>query len=125
MEEWRDVVGWEGLYRVSSHGRVLGWKRWSERTGILSPLGRTQRYLKVRLYRGDGSKWVSRPIHILVARAFILNLENKPQVNHKNGDKKNNHYLNLEWCTASENCKHRVHVLNIKPIGNKIKRKVA
>ena len=53
----------------------------------------------------DGKRTV-KPIHILVAEAFVPNPENKPEVNHKNGNKHDNNASNLEWVTHKENCEH-------------------
>lgn len=114
MEEWLNISGYEGLYQISSLGNVRS-KRFPKRN--LKPLGNTQRYLKVRLYR-DG-EWTSFPVHRLVLITFIPNPESKPQGNHINGNKKDNKAVNLEWVTASENCKHRVHTLGIIPKGHK------
>ena len=106
-EIWKDVVGYEGLYQVSSFGNVKSKKN---KLKYLTPL--EGRYLKVRLYSCLG-KWTSYTIHKLVAQAFIVNNESKPHINHINGDKRNNMVDNLEWCTPSENCKHRFHALKI------------
>lgn len=59
-------------------------------------------YLQVKL--GKYSK--THPVHRLVAECYIPNPENKPQVNHKDGNKQNNHYSNLEWVTIKENINH-------------------
>ena len=70
-------------------------------------------YLFVCLYK-EGRRY-QKLIHRLVAESFIANPENKPQVNHKDGNKKNNNVSNLEWATNSENGLHSFRVLKRKP----------
>lgn len=69
-------------------------------------------YASVALYNNGFVKRLS--IHRLVAEAFIPNPQNKPEVNHKDGNKINNKKQNLEWVTKSENAQHSVKVLGKK-----------
>jgi hypothetical protein len=71
------------------------------------------------LVTGIGNK-KQQFIHRLVAIAFLDNLDNKPIVNHKDGDKKNNKLSNLEWVTSQENCQH-AHALKLHSAGNTLR----
>jgi hypothetical protein len=97
MELWKDVVGYEGLYQVSSKGRIYSCI--SEKFMKLSmhPKG----YIMCGLTK-DG-KQITHKVHRLVAKAFIPNPNNYPQVNHKDENKNNNSMENLEWCTDDYN----------------------
>ena len=101
-EIWKDVVGWEGLYQVSNLGRVrsLLYNKVEIRKQPLNNRG----YYFVWIYRKGKATYSL--VHRLVAMAFIPNPENKRTVNHKDGDKTNNHVLNLEWNTDGENQLH-------------------
>lgn len=112
-EIWKDVVGYEGLYEISSFGNIRSVERI-----IKDSIGRNRIFksanLKVRknkygymdiLLLKDG-KQTQFLIHRLVASVFIENKENKPQVNHIDCVKSNNKVDNLEWNTRKENIKH-------------------
>jgi len=101
MEIWRDIEGCEGRYQISSWGRV----RNSKTGDILTPYKNEKGYLKVSLMIGGKCKKFR--VNRLVAFAFIPNPYNLPQVNHKDGNKENNSYTNLEWTTNEINAKHK------------------
>jgi len=100
IETWLDVVGYEGLYSVSSHGRVFGIK-----SGKIRKTGKTERGYSCVVVIKNG-KYRNLFIHRLVAEAFIGVSEK--QVNHKDGNKDNNNSGNLEFVTQSEN---QIHAL--------------
>lgn len=106
-EEWRDVVGYEGLYQVSNLGRI---KSLIKSTRIKDPDGilRTQihnGYVLLNLYKD--SKQTKKAVHRIVCEAFHPNPKNKKCVNHKDFNRQNNCADNLEWCTYRENIRHR------------------
>lgn len=119
-EVWKDVVGYEGYYKVSNLGNVKGCNRLyyngrGEKTikcleeRILKPQynknssNRKYHYLCVSLTKNGRRNFF---IHRLVAEAFLAKVPGKNIVNHKDGNKLNNCVDNLEWCTQSENIKH-------------------
>lgn len=101
-EEWKSVVGFEGLYEVSSCGRIKSLARFWVRN---------ERILKTHLDR-DGYVCIiltankvqyNKRVHRLVAEAFIPNPDNLPFINHRNEVKSDNRIENLEWCTVKYN----------------------
>lgn len=101
-EIWRDIDGYDGLYQVSNFGRVKSFKYKTPRILKLTPY--PNGYLRVDLHYNGAVK--SASVHRLVAEAFIPNPDGKPEVNHINGDKTDNHVENLEWATRTENVQH-------------------
>ena len=103
MEEWKWIEGYENLYQISTEGRVKSFKKKDPK--ILTPKRDGKGYYLMVCLSKDGNKKYCL-IHRLVAQAFIPNFNNKEQVNHIDGNKKNNKVSNLEWNTPSENINH-------------------
>ena len=100
-EEWRDVVGYEGRYMVSSMGRVYSCPNHMHNGMILNADKYQNGYYRVALSKHCQKKYVM--IHRLVAEAFLPNPNNYPFVNHKDESRTNNCVENLEWCTPKYN----------------------
>lgn len=100
-ECWKDVKDYEGLYQVSTLGRVKSLPRNTTHGKILKSIVDKDGYLYVNLYNNGYRKKMK--IHRLVAQAFIPNPQNKPEVNHIDENKQNNMVENLEWLTSKEN----------------------
>lgn len=98
-EEWRDIEGYEGMYQISNAGRVKSFKYKSPR--IMKPHYDKRGYGRLIL-RKDGRD-VPNLVHRLVARAFISNPYDLPEVNHKDENPRNNLSTNLEWCDKKYN----------------------
>lgn len=97
---WKPIPGYEKYYRVSDSGLI-----WSDhKHRILATTVGSHGYLAINLYPGNSG----RLVHRLVAQAFVPNPLANEYVNHKDGDKLNNHYPNLEWVTAQENTAHGI-----------------
>jgi hypothetical protein len=105
-EIWKDVVGYEGLYKVSSFGSICSLVRSNQYPngtilkGILLNIG----YLMVNLYKNKSVK--CHHVHRLVALSYIPNPDDKKQVNHIDGNPLNNNIENLEWVSHRENMRH-------------------
>jgi len=114
MEEWKDINGYNGRYQISTMGRVKSTERIrisgaNDSCKMLIP----EMVLKEKINHGyshvnlyDNGKCITHKVHRLVALAFIPNPDDKPEVNHKDGDKSNNNDWNLEWSTSLENKFH-------------------
>lgn len=95
VENWKDVVGYEGLYEVSNFGNVRRGNR------LLSPGVGSNGYPLVTLSKNGKTR--STTVHRLVATAFIPNPHGYPFINHRDETRTNNHVDNLEWCTPRYN----------------------
>lgn len=104
-EIWKDIKGYEGLYQISSLGRVKSISRktknqYGKEEKVLK-VKEDKQYYRVGLFKHKKQKYYS--VHRLVAEAFIPNPNNFPCINHKDENKLNNVVSNLEWCNVSYN----------------------
>lgn len=97
-EIWKDVDGYEGLYKISNFGQIYSVKR----KRILKLVNSHHGYKRIRLYT-DSKHWKTFAVHRLVAMNFIPNPNNYPEINHKDENHSNNRVDNLEWCTRKYN----------------------
>ena len=110
------VVGYEGLYEVNEFGQVRsidriilaidGTKYPKKGRVIAQSTNKNTKYPCVSLWKNN--KGTTSYVHRLVAEAHIPNPENKPEINHIDGTRTNNHVSNLEWCTRTENAIHAI-----------------
>lgn len=116
LEEWKPVVGYEGIYAISNYGRVkrVAGSHQTPKDRMLKNCIIKDGYLGVSLCRDN--KKENSPIHRLVARAFIGERPERHDINHKDGNKENPSIWNLEYVTASENQYHAYKNYLKKPL---------
>lgn len=130
MEIWKDVKDYEGLYQVSNLGNIKSLDRvvklvsknqFNSFTTLkaikgkeISKVVNSKGYYQIALYKNGKMK--NKLLHRLVLEAFIPNIENKPTVNHIDGNKLNDRLDNLEWATNKEQISHAINNLGFKSV---------
>lgn len=113
QEIWKDIKGFEGLYQISNLGRAKSLdriiltknnKKQFYKGIILKQTPDKKGYFRIKISKNN--KIFTKQIHTLVAQAFIPNIKNKKEVNHKDLNKQNNCITNLEWVSRKENMQH-------------------
>ncbi len=116
-DELRPMAGFEGLYEIDTNGNIwsLNYRHIPGYRHRIKARIVPEGYWRVGLYRDKAP--IACLVHRLVAATFIPNPENKPFINHKDGDRQNTHVSNLEWCTPKENIVHAATVLGTMRYG--------
>ena len=107
IEIWKDVVGYEGLYKVSNLGRIkvlTYWDKPLKEDLFMNLVVDNRKYIRVSLTKNR--KYKKFQLHRIICAAFHENPDNLPFVNHKNAIKTDNNPDNLEWCTREYNSYH-------------------
>ena len=110
----KDIIGYEGLYAVTEDGKVWSYPKrvnsyegsWMIQHEYVNRKNRITPHVQYTVPLSKNGKRTRCQVHRLVAQAYIPNPENKPQINHKDGNPLNNNIDNLEWVTQSENMRH-------------------
>jgi len=122
VEEWRSIPEYEGIYEASTLGRIKSIPRHGTKGGILRrDINSSDGYASVDLYK-DGIR-SRQKVHRLILFAFI-DVKNDLQCNHKNGDKLDNRFCNLEYMTHQENVDHARNILGVIPVGEDCRKAV-
>lgn len=121
MEVWKDIIEYEGYYKISNFGNIMSVKRVIKHSSggiavkkqkFLKPGKDPNGYLRCVLCKNGVCK--TKKVHRLVASSFLGNETSEMEVNHIDGNKQNNHVSNLEWVTKRENMKHLSNVIGKK-----------
>jgi len=111
----KDIKGYEGLYYATSYGNIVSYPNRANglKHTTLRPTTNNAGYLHVSLSKNNIRK--TKNVHKLIADTLLENIDGKPHINHKDGDKLNNELSNLEWCTPSQNAHHAFRLNLRKP----------
>lgn len=117
MEIWKDIEGYNGKYQISNYGNVRSFSKWKNGENLkfgYVALG----YPAVRLVKNGRKEVHQEVVHRLVAKYFVENPNGYNEVNHIDGNKENNRYDNLEWCSHQHNINHAIaNRLIVQPKG--------